>query len=527
MTDAIAILDFGSQYSQLIARRVREARVYCELFPWDAPRERVMALRPRGFILSGGPSSVYDAGAPTLPAYVLESGLPVLGICYGMQLLAHVLGGQVAASAQREYGDARLEIRDCDLWPKAIHDLRSPLGVWMSHGDRITALPPGFQVIAQTANSPVAGMADPSRRLYAIQFHPEVNHTQHGREIIAQFAHVICGCQASWTAGNIIEESVLRIRTQVGERPVICGLSGGVDSAVAAALVHRAVGDQLTCVFVNTGLLRKGEPEQVVETFERAQGMRLIAVDASEDFIEALSSVTDPEEKRRRIGEKFIRVFESVVSSRWPTVGNGHAGSAKDRPLLCQGTLYPDVIESRGPERQAAAKIKTHHNVGGLPEDMSFDLLEPLRYLFKDEVRAIGSALGLPDEIVWRHPFPGPGLAVRVLGEVTWDRLERLREADAILQEELRRASLMRAASQAFAVLLPVRTVGVMGDGRTYSEVIAIRAVTTDDFMTADWVRIPFDVLARVSNRIVNEVPGVNRVVYDITTKPPATIEWE
>ena len=527
MTDAIAILDFGSQYSQLIARRVREARVYCELFPWDAPRERVMALRPRGFILSGGPSSVYDAGAPTLPAYVLESGLPVLGICYGMQLLAHVLGGQVAASAQREYGDARLEIRDCDLWPKAIHDLRSPLGVWMSHGDRITALPPGFQVIAQTANSPVAGMADPSRRLYAIQFHPEVNHTQHGREIIAQFVHVICGCQASWTAGNIIEESVLRIRAQVGERPVICGLSGGVDSAVAAALVHRAVGDQLTCVFVNTGLLRKGEPEQVVETFERVQGMRLIAVDASENFIEALSSVTDPEEKRRRIGEKFIRVFESVVSSRWPTVGNGHAGSAKDRPLLCQGTLYPDVIESRGPERQAAAKIKTHHNVGGLPEDISFDLLEPLRYLFKDEVRAIGSALGLPDEIVWRHPFPGPGLAVRVLGEVTWDRLERLREADAILQEELRRASLMRAASQAFAVLLPVRTVGVMGDGRTYSEVIAIRAVTTDDFMTADWVRIPFDVLARVSNRIVNEVPGVNRVVYDITTKPPATIEWE
>jgi len=527
MTDAIAILDFGSQYSQLIARRVREARVYCELFPWDAPRERVMALQPRGFILSGGPSSVYDVGAPTLPAYVLESGLPVLGICYGMQLLAHVLGGQVAASACREYGDARLEIRDCDLWPNAIHDLRALLSVWMSHGDRITALPPGFQVIAQTANSPVAGMADPSRRLYAIQFHPEVNHTRHGREILAQFVHVICGCRASWTPGNIIEESVLRIRAQVGRRPVICGLSGGVDSAVAAALVHRAVGDQLTCVFVNTGLLRKGEPEQVVETFERAQGMRLIAVDASEDFIEALSSVTDPEEKRRRIGEKFIRVFESVVASQWPTISNGHTASAKDRPMLCQGTLYPDVIESRGPERQAAAKIKTHHNVGGLPEDMPFDLLEPLRYLFKDEARAIGSALGLPDEIVWRHPFPGPGLAVRVLGEVTWDRLERLREADAILQEELRRADLLRVTSQAFAVLLPVRTVGVMGDGRTYSEVIAIRAVTTDDFMTADWARIPFDVLARVGNRIVNEVPGVNRVVYDITTKPPATIEWE
>ena len=527
MTDAIAILDFGSQYSQLIARRVREAHVYCELFPWDAPRERVMALQPRGFILSGGPNSVYDVGAPTLPAYVLESGLPVLGICYGMQLLAHVLGGQVAASAHREYGDARLEIRDCDLWPNAIRDLRSPLNVWMSHGDRITALPPGFEVIAQTANSPVAGMADPSRRLYAIQFHPEVNHTRHGREIIAQFVHVICGCRASWTPGNIIEESVLRIRAQVGGRSVICGLSGGVDSAVAAALVHRAVGNQLTCVFVNTGLLRKGEPEQVVETFERAQGMRLIAVDAGEDFIEALSGVTDPEEKRRRIGEKFIRVFESVVNGRWPTIGNGHTAAAGDRPLLCQGTLYPDVIESRGPERQAAAKIKTHHNVGGLPRDMQFDLLEPLRYLFKDEVRAIGSTLGLPDELVWRQPFPGPGLAVRVLGEVTWDRLERLREADAILQEELRRADLMRATSQAFAVLLPVRTVGVMGDGRTYNEVIAIRAVTTDDFMTADWARIPFDVLARVSNRIVNEVPGVNRVVYDITTKPPATIEWE
>ncbi|MFC1466602.1 MAG: glutamine-hydrolyzing GMP synthase [Candidatus Brachytrichaceae bacterium NZ_4S206] len=554
MTDAIAVLDFGSQYSQLIARRVREAHVYCELFPWDAPRERVMALRPRGFILSGGPNSVYDPSAPTLPGYVLESGLPVLGICYGMQLLAHALGGRVAPSAQREYGEAKLEIGDCELWPESIARGRSPITVWMSHGDRIEALPPGFEVIAHTANSPIAGMADRAHKRYAIQFHPEVNHTQHGREMIARFVHAICGCRASWTAANIIEESVQKIRAQVGRRPVICGLSGGVDSSVAAALVHKAVGDQLTCVFVNTGLLRKDEPEQVVETFEREQGMRLIAVDASEEFLEVLSGVTDPEEKRRRIGEKFIRVFEAVMREHGLGAGGqgpgirdqgsgirnrgagiegqesgveGGATRADGRPLLCQGTLYPDVIESRGPERQAAAKIKTHHNVGGLPKDMQFELLEPLRYLFKDEVRAIGAALGLPDAIVWRQPFPGPGLAVRVLGEVTWERLERLRAADAILQEELHRADLMRATSQAFAVLLPVRTVGVMGDGRTYSEVIAIRAVTTDDFMTADWARIPFDVLARISNRIVNEVPGVNRVAYDITTKPPATIEWE
>jgi GMP synthase (glutamine-hydrolysing) len=529
LPDAIAILDYGSQFTQLIARRVREANVYCELFPWDAPREKVMAMHPRGFILSGGPNSVYDAGAPTLPAYVIDASVPVLGICYGMQLLAHALGGKVEPSSHREYGDARVTMTPSLLWGEGWGE---GVGVWMSHGDRIEHVPSGFSVIACSANSPIAGMADPARQIYAIQFHPEVNHTQHGREIIAQFVHDICKCDRAWNPDNIIETSVERIRAQVGDRQVICGLSGGVDSSVAAALVHRAIGDQLTCVFVDTGLLRKGEGEQVIETFQREQGMRLIAVNAAEDFLDALSGITDPEEKRKRIGEKFIRIFESQVSrvmSQMPVVAaSNHAPLATSHAtLLCQGTLYPDVIESRGPERQAAAKIKTHHNVGGLPKDMKFELLEPLRFLFKDEVRTIGSALGLPDEIVWRQPFPGPGLAVRVLGEITWERLERLRAADAILQEELKRANLMRATSQAFAVLLPVRTVGVMGDGRTYSEVIAIRAVTTDDFMTADWVRIPFDVLARISSRIVNEVQGVNRVTYDITTKPPATIEWE
>ena len=545
MSDAIAILDYGSQFTQLIARRVREANVYCELFPWDAPREKILAINPRGVILSGGPNSVYDAGAPTLPNYIIESGVPILGICYGMQLLAHALGGRVSSSNHREYGDASVEIKDCALWPNSQFFPRSRLAegiaesgigtilnsqfsVWMSHGDRIEQVPPGFSVIARSDNSPIAGMADPARNIYAIQFHPEVNHTQHGREIIAQFVHGICGCDASWNAGNIIDASVAKIRAQVGERQVICGLSGGVDSSVAAALVHKAIGDQLTCVFVDTGLLRKGEGEQVIETFQREQGIRLIAVNATEDFMDALCNVTDPEEKRKRIGEKFIRTFEKTVTGNWSLNGQSTTQPiTSNQLLLCQGTLYPDVIESRGPERQAAAKIKTHHNVGGLPKDMKFELLEPLRFLFKDEVRTLGSALGLPDEIVWRQPFPGPGLAVRILGEVTWERLERLRAADAVLQEELRRADLMRATSQAFAVLLPVRTVGVMGDGRTYSEVIAIRAVTTDDFMTADWARIPFDVLARISSRIVNEVQGINRVTYDITTKPPATIEWE
>ncbi|MDW8396911.1 MAG: glutamine-hydrolyzing GMP synthase, partial [Anaerolineae bacterium] len=499
---------------------VREAQVYCELFPWDTPAQRVLALKPRGFILSGGPNSVYAPGAPYLPEYVLASGLPVLGICYGMQLLAQALGGRVAPSSHREYGRTEIALTAAPIWPPALGSTQT-LSVWMSHGDRIELLPDGFIPIARSAGSPVAAMMHIQRPLYALQFHPEVQHTQHGAAILAQFVYHICNCRPSWTPENIIEQSIAQIRAQVADRTVICGLSGGVDSSVAAALVHRAVGDQLTCVFVNTGLLRKGEPEQVVATFRREQGAKLIAVDATETFLEALQGVVDPEEKRRRIGERFVRVFERVLAEQIkPANGSG-------RPLLCQGTLYPDVIESRGPERQAAAKIKTHHNVGGLPSQMEFELLEPLRYLFKDEVRTIGLRLGLPETLIWRHPFPGPGLAVRILGEVTWDRLERLRLADAILQEELEHAGLLRATAQAFAVLLPVRTVGVTGDERAYGEVVAIRAVTTEDFMTADWARLPSDLLARLSSRITNEVPGINRVVYDITTKPPATIEWE
>ena len=550
LPDAIAILDFGSQFSQLIARRVREANVYCELFPWDAPRDKVLAINPKGFILSGGHNSVYEAGAPTLPDYVLQENTehrtPILGICYGMQLLTHKLGGIVAASTHREYGYAQLEIDDWQLWGGGLSNgqssivNRQSLQVWMSHGDRIEKMPTGFHSIAHSNNSPIAAMIDETRRIYAVQFHPEVNHTHGGRELLANFAQQICRIQPDWTPKNIVSESVEKIRAQVGDRQVICGLSGGVDSSVAAALVHKAIGDQLTCVFVDTGMLRKDEGAQVVETFQREQGIRLIAVNATEEFLDALQGVTDPEAKRKIIGEKFVRVFERVLHEQlsaesvvlspetaMPLSTKDSAPSTQRATLLAQGTLYPDVIESRGPERQSATKIKTHHNVGGLPKDMQFELLEPLRFLFKDEVRTLGSALGLPDSIVWRQPFPGPGLAVRCLGEITWDRLERLRAADAILQEELRAADLMRATSQAFAVLLPVRTVGVMGDGRTYSEVIAIRAVTTDDFMTADWARIPFEVLARISSRIVNEVSGINRVTYDITTKPPATIEWE
>jgi len=522
--DAIAILDFGSQYTQLIARRVREAHVYCELFPWDAPPAEVLGLGPRGFILSGGPASVYAPGAPRLPDYVLAQRVPVLGICYGMQLLAHCLGGHVAPAARREYGLAEVELigphnplfSTLHSPPSTLHPPISNLQVWMSHGDRIEVVPPGFEVLARSVNSPVAAMGDLARGLYGLQFHPEVVHTERGREILHRFAVEVCGCAHAWTPAAFVERAVMAIRAQVVTSRVVCGLSGGVDSAVTATLMHRAVGDQLTCVFVNTGLLRRGEPEQVVRTFRERLGVRLVPVDATEEFLGALEMVTDPEQKRRIIGERFIRVFER------------EARRLGDVCFLAQGTLYPDVIESRGPERQAAMRIKTHHNVGGLPEDMRFELVEPLRYLFKDEARAVGETLGLPDEIVWRQPFPGPGLAVRIVGEVTWERLETLRAADVVLLEELGAAGLLRQATQqAFTVLLPVRSVGVMGDERTYQHVVAIRVVTTEDFMTADWARLDHELLARISNRIVNEVPGVNRVVYDITSKPPATIEWE
>jgi GMP synthase (glutamine-hydrolysing) len=509
--EAIAILDFGSQYSQLIARRVREAMVYCELFRWDEPARRVLALQPRGFILSGGPASVYEDGAPVLPDYVLQQGVPVLGICYGMQLLAQALGGQVALASEREYGPADLTVTDpaSPLFAGLPFSMR----VWMSHGDRIEVLPPGFVALATTANSPVAAMGHSQRHIYGLQFHPEVVHTPQGQQIIRNFLFHICGLQGTWTAGSFIEEAVARIRAQVGEGRVVCGLSGGVDSAVTAALVHRAVGDQLTCIFVDTGLLRRGEPQQVVDTFRRQQGITLVAVDAADEFLLALAGVTDPEQKRRIIGEKFVRVFER------------EARQLGQIDFLAQGTIYPDVIESAG--RPHAQRIKTHHNVGGLPQDMRLQLIEPLRELFKDEVRAVGEALGLPEDIVWRHPFPGPGLAVRIVGEVTPERVRTLQAADAIVLEELRAAGWYRRTAQAFAVLLPVRSVGVMGDGRAYGHVVAVRAVTTDDFMTASWARLPYEVLSRISTRIVNEVAGVTRVVYDISDKPPATIEWE
>jgi len=522
MPDSIAILDFGSQYSQLIARRVRELQVYSELFPWDAPADKVQSIQPKGYILSGGPASVYEPGAPFIPAYVLESGLPVLGICYGMQALTHALGGRVAASAEREYGPARVEnIRPNPLLPQG------ELAVWMSHGDRIEACPPGFEILAGSRNSPIAAMGDLQRRYYGLQFHPEVHHTPLGGEILRRFTVDICQARQDWTPESIIAQGVARVRSQVGRGQVLSAVSGGVDSSVATALVQRAIGDQLVAVFIDTGLLRQGEAAQVQAALGDALGIELVTVDAVRPFMQALRGVTDPEQKRRVIGELFIRTFEQQAR---------HLGHPE---YLVQGTIYPDVVESSAPDRSQAQRIKSHHNVGGLPPDMQLELVEPLRYLFKDEVRLVGEALGLPHDLVWRQPFPGPGLAVRCLGEVTPERLESLRAADDILTGELRAAGLLRMATgdlnpdlsqgtaQAFAVLLPVRSVGVMGDQRTYQEAVAIRAVTTQDFMTADWARLPYELLARIANRIVNEVPGVNRVVYDITSKPPATIEWE
>jgi GMP synthase (glutamine-hydrolysing) len=519
MHNSIAILDFGSQYAQLITRRVREAHVYCELYPWDAPMETVLAIQPKGFILSGGPASVYEENAPFIPPYVLQSGLPILGICYGMQALTHALGGKVAPSQEREYGSALLQV----IRPNALLPGEEQT-VWMSHGDRIDRMPPGFTSLAQSAHSPVAAMGDPERQYYGVQFHPEVNHTPRGRELLGNFVLKICQAHPDWTPESIIVDSLANIRHQVGDAQVISAVSGGVDSTVATALVNQAVGEQLTAIFVDTGLLRKDERNKVQTALHENLGVELIVVDAVEQFLSALRGVTDPEQKRRIIGELFIRTFEN------------QARQIGEPKFLVQGTIYPDVVESSAPDRSKAARIKTHHNVGGLPETMQFSLVEPLRYLFKDEVRAVGETLGLPRSLVWRQPFPGPGLAVRCLGEITAERLAFLRAADDILTEELSTAGLLfskaengisSGTSQAFAVLLPVRSVGVMGDSRTYQEAIAIRAVTTDDFMTADWARLPYDLLGRIANRIVNEVSGVNRVVYDITSKPPATIEWE
>ncbi|HUG02223.1 MAG TPA: glutamine-hydrolyzing GMP synthase [Longimicrobiales bacterium] len=512
MTDRILILDYGSQFTQLIARRIRELSVYCEIHPATVSMDEIRAWDPSGIVLSGGPASVYEAEGLLADAELLRMGVPVLGICYGMQVIAHLEGATVRGG-RREYGRAEVEVLEADALFRGF-EAGAETTVWMSHGDHVDRPPPGYRVLAATDSLPVAAFRAEDRDIFGVQFHPEVAHTPRGGEILANFVYGVCGCEASWTAGSFIEDAVGRIREQVGSEAVICGLSGGVDSSVAAALVHRAVGDRLTCIFVDNGLLRRGEAEAVERTFRRHMGMKLVAVDASDRFLAALAGVEDPEEKRRRVGETFIRVFEEA------------AREAGDARFLVQGTLYPDVIESvsvRGP----SATIKTHHNVGGLPEDLSFELVEPLRELFKDEVRLVGRELGLPAELVGRHPFPGPGLSIRILGAVDRERLDVLGHADAIYLEEIRAAGLYDDIWQAFAVLLPVRAVGVMGDFRTYEHVLSLRAVTSRDGMTADWFPFPHDVLGRIANRIINEVAGVNRVCYDVSSKPPATIEWE
>jgi GMP synthase (glutamine-hydrolysing) len=514
--ELVLVLDFGSQTSQLIARRVREASVYCELLPGTTPWAELEARRPAGVILSGGPASVYEPGAPQVDPGLLRSGVPVLGICYGMQLIAHHLGGEVAAAGKREYGPALLAVDDP---ARLFEGLPRELPVWMSHGDNVLRLPPGFHALASSGNAPIAAFGNGAGVL-GIQFHPEVHHTPQGRDVLRNFVYGVCGCTGTWTAGSFIADATRSIRSAVGDGRVICALSGGVDSAVAATLVHRAVGDQLTCVFVNNGLLRREEPERVLDVFHGNLDLDIRYVDATDRFLESLRGVLDPEEKRRTVGREFIRVFEAEARALAETRG--------DIDFLAQGTLYPDVIESTAPDTVASAtKIKTHHNVGGLPPGLRFQLVEPLRYLFKDEVRAVGLELGLPEDMVYRQPFPGPGLAIRCLGEVTAERLEVLRGADWVVVDEIKRNGLYRQVWQSFAVLTPLQTVGVMGDLRTYANVVAVRVVTSEDAMTADWARLPYDVLARISNRIVNEVKGVNRVVFDVTSKPPGTIEWE
>ncbi|MFM2114440.1 MAG: glutamine-hydrolyzing synthase [Actinomycetota bacterium] len=510
--DTVLVVDFGAQYAQLIARRVREANVYSEIVPHRITAAEVKAKSPRAIILSGGPKSVNVEGAPMLDPAIFDLGIPVLGICYGHQLIARQLGGEVSRGGRGEYGRATLTREHA---PSQLLDgMPESFAVWMSHFDHVSRMPDGFTACASTPDAPVAVMENAVRKVWSVQFHPEVVHSENGQEVLRRFLVDLAGCSPSWTMESIIDTQVAAIRAQVGDKRAICGLSGGVDSSVAAALVHRAIGSKLTCVYVDTGLMRKGESDQVVEMFRRNMGIELIHVDAGAQFFDKLRGVTEPEAKRKAIGELFVRIFEQ------------NTGGVTDAEFLVQGTLYPDVIESGGSDGTAAV-IKSHHNVGGLPEDMTLGLVEPLRSLFKDEVRRLGSELGLPDEMVWRQPFPGPGLGVRIIGEVTPERVATLQEADAIVREEIRAAGLEREIWQAFAVLADIRSVGVMGDERTYGHPIIIRAVTSDDAMTADWARLPYDLLEKISNRIVNEVPGINRVVYDVTSKPPGTIEWE